>query len=160
VAAQGGYAGNPRYLVPAAALGAALAAAGAARARWGPAVLVAAVAALQLGALRADLREVGHRASLRAGLETLLERAGGPDALKACGPVRTGGEKRTLVGRRLDVPLLGLQQPARPPASLLRAEPNRGGGPLAPVSPPGLQVTARAPGWELRQACVRGRATR
>jgi hypothetical protein len=154
LAAQGGYAGNPRYLVPAAALAAALAGAGAARRRWGPLLLVGAVALLQAGDLRAEVREVHHRAQLRAGLDTLLERAGGATALERCGSIHTSGEKRTLVGRRLDVPLAGLRAPARAPGSLLRAEPNRG-GPLAPAAPPGWRVTARAPGWELRQACDR-----
>jgi hypothetical protein len=159
VATQAGYAGNPRYLVPAAALGAALAGAGVAGApaRRQPllaGILVGAVALLQFGDLRADLRNVGRRAALRADLDALLERAGGPARVKACGPVRTTSEKRTLVARRLTLPVAGLQRPAQAPVSLLRARPNAG-GPLAPPAPPGLPVSVRVGGWELRQACRR-----
>ena len=56
-----GYAGNPRYLVAAAALGAALAGAGAVRAAGaaGAAILVAAVLATTLGTLRVQASDLG-----------------------------------------------------------------------------------------------------
>ena len=88
---QAGYAGNPRYLVAAAAVACALAAAGAVRAAgWpGAVVLVAAVAVVTAGDLADQVDELGVRARARTGLPRAIERAGGADALERCAAVRT-----------------------------------------------------------------------
>ncbi len=143
---QLGYAGNPRYLVPAAAVGAALAGAGAARlTRPAAAVLVLAVALLEAGELRDRTREVGVRAETRAGLARLPR--------PACPTVRTSVAQRSAVAWELDLPLSGgLDRPPRPPAAVLRAQPYAGGAPEPPTGPP-FRVAARAPRWTLAVAC-------
>ena len=137
-----GYAGNPRYLVAAAALGAALAGAGAVRAATalatrgraaprpadlgspvpagaprfaaplGAAVLVAAVLATTLGDLRDQTRELSSRAEAGAAFDGALAKAGGKDALLDCSRIRTSNRARSLVAWKLDLPLRDLD--ARP----------------------------------------------
>lgn len=169
LAAQGGYAGNPRYLVPATALGAVVAGVGAARladllrARlslppgrwWWPAVLamsVALLAPLRAGDLRADVREIGWRAEQRTALDDAVARAGGAPALAACGPVRTAHLTRALVAWRLDLPLPDIDAAPQVPGVLLRSQPTQGAA-LEPRVPPGASRTARAPGWEIWESC-------
>jgi len=168
VETQAGYAGNPRYLVAATALGAVLAGAGAGRragrlgavlagasrgVRWpGAALLAAAVAAVSAGELREQAREVGVRERSRHGLERVVSAAGGARALRACAEVRTSLPMRTAVAWTLDVPLLDLDLPPRAPVVLLRAR-AFGGLPPQPPVPPGLALAARAPGWELWRRC-------
>ena len=93
VMTQAGYAGNPRYLVAAAAVGCVLAGVGAAalaRTRWAAvSILVALVAVVTVTGIRGRLAEVEGRATLRHGLDTLVAQAGGPEALRACGTPRT-----------------------------------------------------------------------
>jgi hypothetical protein len=159
-----GYAGNPRYLVPAAGLGAVLAGVGVARlgaAAWGPrlppaplacAALLAAMLALGLGDLRAQLAEVGRRAAARRGLDALVAQAGGAEAVRACAPVRTSDAMRSLVAWRLDLPMYDLDAPQGPEGTLLRARAARGG----PLEPAPLRAYARAgaaPGWERWATC-------
>jgi hypothetical protein len=166
LAAQGGYAGNPRYLVPATALGAVLAGVGIARGvraaagRRGslPAVaallaLVAVLIPLRLGGLREDVREVAWRAEQREGLDLAVARAGGGTALVACGTVRTAHLTRALVAWRLEVPLLDIDTAPQVPGVLLRSHPVEGAA-LEPPVPRGLDSAARAPGWEVWRSCV------
>jgi hypothetical protein len=131
VMTEAGYAGNPRYLVAAAAVGCVLAGVGAAAlapARWaGVTVLVAGVALAAGGELRDQLRDVGHRATLRRNLDALVSRAGGAQALRACGAPRTSLGMRAAVAWRLDVPMARLHEPPRPPGTVLRARPLSGG---------------------------------
>ena len=149
VMTQVGYAGNPRYLVPAAAIGAALAGAGPARlARPAAAVLVLAVALLQAGELRDQTREIDVRAETREGLEALPR--------PACATVRTSVAQRSAVAWELDRPLSGgLDRPPRPPAAVLQAQPYAGGPPIPAAGAP-FRVIARAPRWTLAIACRPG----
>ena len=139
---QVGYAGNPRYLVPAVALAAPLAASGAGR--LAP-LLVVAVAAVTLGDLAGQTRAVGVRADTRRGLEAL--------PAPACPAVRTSVPQRSAVAWVLDRPLPGLDRPPRPPASVLRARPYGGGPPEPRVGPP-FRTVAAAPRWVLSEACA------
>jgi hypothetical protein len=104
---EGGFAGNLRYVALPAAMVCILAGAGwvwtarAARARWGGGAAVAvavAVAALFAPFAVADVRELetGRELFVReadlygANLEAVIAKAGGEDAVKACGTVITG----------------------------------------------------------------------
>jgi hypothetical protein len=141
VMTQAGYAGNPRYLVPAAALAVPLAATGAGR--LAP-LLAVAVAAVTLGDLADQTRDVGVRAETREGLAAL--------PAPACAVVRTSVPQRSAVAWELHRPLPGLERPPRAPASVLRARPYAGGPPEPRVGAP-FAVTATAPRWALAEAC-------
>jgi hypothetical protein len=156
-----GYAGNPRYLDAAAAVGCALAGVGVAAfgRRWAPAAalaLVAAMLAVGLSDLRHQTRQLGVRADRRSDLETLLARTGGPARLRDCGTVRASESMRTLVSWRLDVPLLDLEtQPIAPGAALLAA-PYEGGQDkpiLDAAARRRFPVITRQGAWVLRASC-------
>jgi len=153
VMTQAGYAGNPRYLVPAAALGTAVAASGAAR--LGPVaagILVLSVAGLGADALLDQTRAVGQRADSRRGLDVIVARARGP--IGACPRVRTSTPQRSAVAWTLDRGLADLNRPPKAPAAVLRARPFEGGL-LQPPAPPPFRAVAAVAGWELAVACPR-----
>jgi hypothetical protein len=123
VMTQAGYAGNPRYLVAAAAVACALAGVGAvglARAArgggpLGAAVLVAAVVAASAGTLGDQLDQLSLRPRAADSFEGVIAAAGGRDALLRCGPLRSGVGSRSFVAWKLDVPMRGLGgRPAAP----------------------------------------------
>ena len=168
VMAQAGYAGNPRYLVTAAAVGCALAGVGVARlaalgtgaprgrvAAAGAVVLVAAVALVALPDLRSQRRELGVRSDRRAELPNLIAAAGGRAELVACSRIRTAGDTRALVAWELDLPMLDLDATPRAPAVLLRWEPLRRRELEPPLGPDAdeFERLARVPGWEAVAAC-------
>lgn len=106
--AQIGFAGNPRYLVPALTLLAAVAgvvtvvggASGAGRAAIG--LIVAAVVVAIGGPAVADQRTlIAERAAARDALSRAIDDAGGRDALARCGPVRTDPTVRSVVAELL-----------------------------------------------------------
>ena len=160
VATQAGYAGNPRYLVPATAVGAVLAGVGVARVARSvpggiPVALVAfavAVIALRGPAFAGDVRELGWRAGQRTALDAAVARAGGVPALRACGTVRTAHLTRGLVAWRFGLGLRGMN--GRPAALgvLLRSQPRRGAA-LEPRVPPRYARAAGASGWEIWTLC-------
>ena len=174
---QAGYAGNPRYSVPAAAIGCALAGAGVARAadrlapalRGGAAVALGAalallVLAINAGELREQVEGLGDRVERRRDLDALVERNGGARALRSCAPVHTVQGMRAMVAWRLDVPMAGVTEAGRPPVVLFQApsiyqpydaDPAYAGVPpeLEPVAPPGLAVRDREGDWALRVVC-------
>ena len=165
VMAQAGYAGNPRYLVAAAAVASVLAGVGVARlgtvasprrgAAIGGVVLVVAIALVAWSDLRDQAREVGVRADRHAALPELIAAAGGRDALVRCARVRTASDMRPLVAWELDIPMLGLDRRPMKPAVVLRWRPQYA-GPVEPVMNPareGYRLLARAPGWEAWAAC-------
>jgi hypothetical protein len=164
VMAQAGYAGNPRYLVVAVALGCVLAGVGAARAGQAvsprargaaAAVLVVAVALVTAGELRDQAEEAEVRAERREALPELVAAAGGRDALVSCSRVRTAPDARPLVAWVLDLPMLDLDAPPRPPAVVVRWQPHYP-GPIEPIQEParaGYRPLAQVPGWDLWAAC-------
>lgn len=115
--AQLGFAGNPRYLVPAltvlaAAAGTIVIAAGGSRLGdgerprgWGRPVLavvvVAAIVASTAGQVRDQARTIDARADSRRALVQLVVGHGGAGSLTRCGPVRTDPTTRTVVAERL-----------------------------------------------------------
>ncbi len=171
-----GYAGNPRYLAAAAALGAALAGAGAvllatrAVARltgrdeavvahgraWaaplGALVLVVAVLLTTGGTLRDQWTELGARAAAADAFDPVIEQAGGRDALVACSRVRTSARARSLVAWRLDLPMRDLDAAPEPPAVIIRSKWFYGQG-LEPAPQPGFEPLATTPRWQIVTAC-------
>ncbi|MEJ7784127.1 MAG: hypothetical protein WKF96_04930 [Solirubrobacteraceae bacterium] len=129
-----GFAGTPRYSAPAAAVAAVIAATVTARHVALGLVLIAAAATLQLGPLNDQRAEMARRADLRESLHRVIDEAGGPNALRTCGPVRTDRTTTTTVAWHLDVPIAGLATTPRTRDAVLLAE------------------TA---GWRLRSACGR-----
>jgi len=116
-----GFAGTPRYSAPAAAVAAVVAATLAARHVAIGLVLVAAVAALQLGPLGDQRAELARRADLRESLHRLIDEAGGPHRLRACGPIHTDRATSTTVAWHLDVPIAGLASTPQPGDTVLLA---------------------------------------
>jgi hypothetical protein len=173
-----GYAGNPRYLVAAAAVAAALAGVGvvlAAGQVWrltagfrnpdatprvqfaapvGAALLVAAVLAVTAGDLRTQVRELDSRAAASGAFEGALARAGGKDALLRCSRVRTSTRARSLVAWRLDLPLRDLDARPERPAVVIRAKWFYGQG-LEPSRRPGYRTLVTTPYWEFVVSCGR-----
>ena len=154
-----GYAGNPRYLVAAAALGAALAGAGAvrvgekARAPWaGALVLVALVIVVTGGTLRDQWTELGQRAAAADAFDPLVARAGGRDALVECSRIRTSARARSLVAWRLDLPMRDLDATPERPALIIRSKWFYGQG-LEPPSAPGYEPLVTTSRWQIVADC-------
>ena len=178
--AQAGYAGNPRYLVAAIALGCVLAGVGAARAgelirsraasarpgaaaararRLAPVLvaawLVAGVALATAEDLSSQVDLADARADSRAALPELVAEAGGRDALVDCARVRTADDMRPLVAWELDLPMLDVDVAPEPPAVVLRWRPHYV-GPVEPVgdfAAAGFRRLAAVPGWEAWARC-------
>jgi MFS family permease len=155
-----GYAGNPRYLVAAAAVLAVLAGAGAV---WlteevrlpaaAALVLPLAVGALAFAGLRDDLRDVGVRADRREALPRVIDAAGGRDALVRCARIRTAGVVRGLVAWQLDVSPYRINAAPEPPATVLQMRPYAGGAPDPAFAMAGYRRAAAEPGWTVWEAC-------
>jgi hypothetical protein len=160
VMTAGGYAGNPRYLVAAAAVLAAAAGAGAvwlATAVRLPAaaalVLPLAVGALAFTGLRDALRDVGVRAERRSALPRVVAAAGGRDALVRCGPIRTAGVVRGLVAWQLDVSPYRIDAPPARPGVVLQMRPYAGGAPAPAFATGGYRRASATGGWTAWEAC-------
>ena len=178
VMAQGGYAGNPRYLVAAAAVGCVVAGVGvarlgaviAARRAWRPEPVVAAVAAaavvgaglVSLSDLRIRRYEVELRAERQGQLDGLLAAAGGREGLLRCSRVRTEADVRPLVAWRLDLPMLDLDVPPQRPAVVIRYRSHYTGGwkPLVDPTAEGYRRLAATSGWQIWAACGRAPQSR
>ena len=153
VMAQAGYAGNPRYLVAAAAIGCVLAGIGAARVWPGAAIVVVVIAAIiTVPDLRDQATDVGHRADRREALPDLVSAAGGRDALAAC-QVHTAPATRPLVAWELDIDMAGIDRPPQRPDVVVRWRPYNGGPVQPALDTAGYRFLARAPGWEAWAGC-------
>jgi hypothetical protein len=153
VMAQAGYAGNPRYLVAACAVGCVVAGVGAARVPVLALVVVLAAGALTIGDLRDQRRDVQARADRRAALPGLVGAAGGRDALTRC-RVRTAPDMRPLVAWELDISMYGIDRPPHRPDVVVRARPYSGGPVQPPLDTSGYRLLARVPGWEAWEGCA------
>ena len=154
-----GYAGNPRYLVPAIAVLAVLAGVGAAALPW-PRLGVAALLALTLvahaGDLRTAARDVAARSDAREGLDEAIRLSGGAARLRACGPVRTIFLTRALVALRTGAPLPGIARlRAGPGTTLLPPPPSvlQDQEPVPRRGPAGQALAVRAGGWSVWSSC-------
>ncbi len=151
VMAQAGYAGNPRYLVAAAAVGCVLAGVGAARVPVLAVVVVVACALITVGDLRDQARDVQARADRREALGRLVQTVG-REALTRC-RVRTAPDVRPLVAFQLDISMLGIDRPPQRPDVVVRWRPH-GGGPVQPkLDPSGYRPLGHVPGWEAWDGC-------
>ena len=155
VSAQAGFAGNPRYLVPAEALFCVLAGAGAARVPRPLAVALAGRAGGLLGRAhpaRPGLDRLARRAAAEA---RRRDRARGRRCGRSrrCGNVQSGFYWRALVSSRLHADIASLDLPRDPTRVLVRA-PAEEGGPYEPARVPrGLTRRVALPDWEIWTAC-------
>ena len=155
-----GYAGNPRYLVAAAAIIAVLAGVGAVRLAAPPAARHGARRCWRprcspppRGTCGPTCARSRQRGALARHVRGMIDRAGGRDALLRCGPVRTSTTARSIVAWYLDLPIRR-HQPApapagerRPGALVLRR------GPRAGVDPRGYDVKASSHYWRVLEQC-------
>jgi hypothetical protein len=149
--AQAGFAGEPRYALPGAALVAIAGAVGLARApRPLVAVLLVVAAAPKLADLPDLRRDQAWQRGLAADLRTVIGRAGGRDALLACGRPYVGELRGPLLAYHLDVEKRRVGFEPRRPGTEFRSRL----GPDRPVQPPPVfSPLARAGRWEVRAAC-------
>jgi hypothetical protein len=156
VMAQAGFSGEPRYSLPGAALVAVAGAAGlvTVAGRW-PALVVAVllVAAapklIDLPDLRSDQ---AYQRDLAADLTRVIDRAGGREALLACGRPYVGDLRGPLLAYHLDVEKQRVAFVPRPPGAVFLSRLSEE-APVEPVTPPSFTPVARVPLWEVRTAC-------
>ena len=164
--AQAGFAGQPRYALPGAALVALSGAVGlvlGARA-WLPArsglavaavaVLVAIAAAPRLADLPAVRSEQAYQWRLAGDLADAVRAAGGAAAVLACGRPYVGRLRGPLMAYRIGVAKRRVEPdaPPRPPGMVFRSALHRDSAP-APAAPPQFSRVARAGRWEVLAAC-------
>jgi hypothetical protein len=159
VMAQAGFSGEPRYSLPGAALVAIAGAAGLValvrdrrRLAWLAAALLLVAAVPKLADLP-DLREDQvYQRDLHGDLAAVIDRAGGRDALLACGRPYVGDLRGPLLAYHLDVEKRRVAFVPRPPGAvfLSRIAPD---APVEPVTGPAFTPRARVRLWEVRAAC-------
>jgi len=156
VMTQAGYAGNPRYLVAAAAIGCSLAGVGAvslARAArggapLGAAVLLAAVLAASIGTLDDQRSQLARRPRAADSFDRVIAAAGGREALLRCGTLRSGTGSRSWVAWKLDVPMRGLGGRPMSPGVVIRSR-SWYSPALEPALKPGHRVLAQDFHWQV-----------
>lgn len=161
---EAGYSGEERYLLVAAALTAVLAGIGAGRlyavlsgraprlATAGAIATLAVSIAFAVPAARNLGDDLAYAAELRADLATAVERAGGTESLRDCGPLYAGRARFPLVAWHVDAHISDLSLAPRPPGVVLRSRltPQE---PVAPGAPAGFRLVARAGTWEVLATC-------
>ena len=149
--AQAGFSGEPRYAVPGAALVAIAGAVGLARAPRPLVPLLILVAAIPRLAELPDLRrDQAWQRGLATDLRTVIARAGGREAVLACGRPYVGELRGPLLAYHLEVEKRRVGFDPRPPGTEFRSRLS----PTAPVEPAAtFPPRARAGRWELRAAC-------
>ena len=155
VMAQAGFSGEPRYSLPGAAL---VAVAGAAGLVSRPRLVPVAAAALLIAAVPKlidlpDLRsDQAYQRELHGDLAEVIDRAGGREALLACGRPYVGDLRGPLLAYHLDVEKQRVAFVPRPPGTvfLSRLSPD---APVEPPTGPAFTPRTRNPLWEVREAC-------
>jgi hypothetical protein len=162
--AEAGFSGEDRYLLVAAACTAVLGGIGAGRlygAAEARAPRVAApagalvVAAALAGAVPAAGRlgdELAYAAELRSDLAAAVERAGGPERLRSCGPLYAGRYRFPLVAWHLDAHLSDLALAPAAPGVVFRSKLTPEDA-ASPALPAGFELLAREGAWEVHAAC-------
>jgi hypothetical protein len=161
---EGGFSGNARYMLAPVAL---LCVAGGVG--WGRAFALAGAPGLLVGAAVAgallvaparvlpdDLRTSRNEALLNDALSGAVRAAGGPAAVRACGPATTGPFQVTALAWRLDVPIEDIQLVPLVPGSVFRAGPAPRAIPGAPqvvVDDPRWKRAVHFGPWEVLRAC-------
>jgi hypothetical protein len=157
--AQAGFSGEPRYSLPGAALVAIAGAAGLVgfvRDRRAIAWLAAALLLIAAAPKLADLPDLrddqAYQRDLHGDLAAVIDRAGGRDALLACGRPYVGDLRGPLLAYHLDVEKRRVAFVPRPPGAvfLSRIAPD---APVEPVTGPAFTPQARVRLWEVRTAC-------
>jgi hypothetical protein len=166
-----GYSGNARYLMAPAALAIVVAAAGVAlaarallRRRW-----LALAATLAVGWLfvspwrepaRLTIRATSWQARLESQLGPLIDRAGGPARLRACGHPVTGAYLVPAVAWYLGVHISNVGLAPERPGVAFRVHTTRGAPAIPGLEPfgdlHGLQTLARSADWRVVAACAAG----
>ena len=163
--AEAGFSGEGRYLLAPAAVVAVLAgfaagraytavAAGSPRVAAPAAAAVLAVAlAVSLPAARRLGNELAYAADLRADLAVAVDRAGGSERLRACGPLYAGRFRFPLVAWHVGAHISELDLAPRAPGVVFRSRltPEE---PTSPAVPAGYELAARAGAWEVHTACA------
>ena len=156
--AQAGFSGEPRYSLPGAALVAIAGAVGlVALARTRAAAVVAGILLLVAAAPKlADLPDLrddqAYQRDLAAGLSRVIDRAGGREALLACGRPYVGDLRGPLLAYHLDVEKQRVAFVPRPPGAAFLSRIGED-APVEPITPPSFTTRARVPLWEVRTAC-------
>jgi hypothetical protein len=162
--AEAGFSGEDRYLLAAVALVAVLGGLGAgklydAAAYRAPRVVAPAGALALAAALAVSLpaagrlgNELAYAADLRADLATAVERAGGPDRLRSCGPLYAGRYRFPLVAWHLRAHISDLSLTPSAPGVVFRSKltPTE---PESPALPAGFELLAEKGTWEVHAAC-------
>ncbi len=159
---EAGFSGEPRYVLPGAALLAVGGAAGLARVAAMPRARVAVAALVLVATLprAADLADLeprlAHQRALTADLERAIEDAGGREAVLACGRPAVGRYRGTLLAWHLDVPKRVVLADGERGAVTFRSRLT----PEAPASPaPSGRPIAVNASWSVTSRCDRiGRA--
>jgi hypothetical protein len=163
--AEGGFSGEGRYLLAAAAFASVLAGLAAgrlyglleARAPRVAAPAGAATLALALVASLPSARRLGdelaYAADLRVDLAAAVDRAGGSERLRSCGPLYAGRARFPLVAWHLRSHISDLALAPSAPGVVFRSK-LRPDEPTSPSVPPGYELAARAGAWEVHTACA------
>ena len=158
VMAQAGFSGEPRYSLPGAALVAVAGAVGlVALARTRAAAAVAGILLLVAAAPKlADLPDLrddqAYQRDLAADLSQVIGRAGGREALLACGRPYVGDLRGPLLAYHLDVEKQRVAFVPRPPGAAFLSRIGED-APVEPITPPSFTTRARVPLWAVRTAC-------
>jgi hypothetical protein len=162
---EAGYSGEQRYLLVAAACAAVLAGAGAGRlydaaleraprlVAPAGALLLALAVAVSAPAARRLGDDLAYAAELRSDLAVAVERAGGPERLRACGPLYAGRSRFPLVAWHVGSHISDLALEPRTPGVVLRSR-LTADAPTTPALPAGFHLLARAGAWEVHAACA------
>jgi hypothetical protein len=163
--AELGFSGEDRYLLAAAALVAVLGGAGAGRlhdlaAFRVPRIVAPAAAAILAVAVAASLpsaRRLGddlaYAAELRSDLSAAVERAGGPERLRTCGPLYAGRYRFPLVAWHLGAHISDLSLTPHAPGVVFRSKLTPA-EPTSPSLPAGFELLAAEGSWEVHAACA------
>jgi hypothetical protein len=162
--AEAGFSGEDRYLLAAAALVSVLGGLGAGKLYdaassraprvVAPAGALALAAGLAMSVPAAGRlgNELAYAAELRADLATAVDRAGGPDRLRSCGPLYAGRYRFPLVAWHLRAHISDLSLTPSAPGVVFRSKltPTE---PESPALPAGFELLAEEGTWEVHAAC-------
>ena len=96
--------------------------------------------------------ELAYAAELRSDLAAAVERAGGPDRLRSCGPLYAGRYRFPLVAWHLRAHISELDLAPRAPGVVFSSK-LRPDEPNSPAVPAGYELVAHAGTWEVYAAC-------
>jgi hypothetical protein len=123
------------------------------RALAGPAAALLLVAAVPKLVDLPDLRsDQAYQRDLAADLTRVIDRAGGREALLACGRPYVGDLRGPLLAYHLEVEKRRVAFVPRAPGSAFLSRISED-APVEPATPPSFTFRSRVPLWEVRTAC-------